>query len=263
MYFIFFRDSCGINIQIRVSMILTYKRVASRSNIQRTCSIIFRIIIFTFIWVTFEQKINNTMIFFISMRVRFHIGVYGRVARAVNVVYVGALIMAKSLIIIIDRYTIIFGAMLLFVTLFFTQMTDQWRSPAASIHIVVSFTTEITRKTLWVRSGLSFVLKVIHFKSMPLISPELFISRVPFWSLRVPVSSISAIYTGPVVGVSRPTGVLSCPSCESIALGEPLWPRVTGPGTCGTRFVGFWDVLNIVFHLELQIFCYPVCALTI
>ena len=87
-------------------MILTYKRVASRSNIQRTCSIIFtfRTIIFTFIWVTFEQKINNTMIFFISMRVRFHIGVYGRVARAVNVVYVGALIMAKSLIIVIDRY---------------------------------------------------------------------------------------------------------------------------------------------------------------
>ena len=100
-------------------MILTYKRVASRSNIQRTCSIIFRTIIFTFIWVTFEQKIDNTMIFFISMRVRFHIGVYGRVARAVNVVYVGALIMAKSLIIVIDRYTIIFGAMLLFVTLFF------------------------------------------------------------------------------------------------------------------------------------------------
>ena len=130
VYFIFFRDLCGINIQIRVSMILTYKRVASRNNIQRTCSIIFRTIIFKFIWVTFEQKINNTMIFFISMRVRFHIGVYGRVARAGNIVYVGTLIMAKSLIIVIDWYTIIFGAMFLFVTLFFTQMTDHWRYPA-------------------------------------------------------------------------------------------------------------------------------------
>ena len=84
-------------------------------------------------------------------------------ARAGNIVYIGALIMAKSLMIVIDRYTIIFGAMFLFVTLFFTQMTDHWISPAASIHFVVSLTTAITRKTLCVRSALSFVLKVIHF----------------------------------------------------------------------------------------------------